>query len=253
MEVLIIEDDLALGKRLKRMIQQIDSNLMIFGPLSSVKATNDWIERNGLPDLLFLDIHLEDGLSFELFKQRKIDRPVIITSGDDTYALKAYAFHTLDYLLKPFSKDRLQKAWEKYCTWKSEVLKEKRQTAHSPAIKPCKHKRLLVRKGKSMKLIDFCQVVCFFMQEKIVYAFTQSGEKYPVDYCLEKLEKMLDSNLFFRINRQAIINIEAIEDMCTVSKSRVSITLNPLLHFETVVSTDRSPRFRKCLLGEQVN
>ncbi len=249
MKILIIEDEVAALSRLSKLLNEIDPNIEIIDDLDSIESTVNWFQHNPMPDLLFFDIHLADGSSFEIFKYVDIDKPIIFTTAYDEYALDAFKVNAIDYLLKPIKKQDLEKAIEKYRQWTKPTTFDYQKLADVMSGNTSV-KRFLIRIGQTLKVVDFMEVAYFYTSDKITFLVTMKGRRFPIDYSLEQLDEMADSRKFFRINRQFIINIEAVSDMYTYSKSRVKITLNPPCDMDTVVSTDRSPLFKKWLVGE---
>ncbi|MEZ4956647.1 MAG: LytTR family DNA-binding domain-containing protein [Saprospiraceae bacterium] len=249
MKILIIEDETAALRRLSNLLQEIDPTIEIVEDLDSIESTINWLENNPMPDLLFFDIHLADGSSFEIFKHVEIKKPVIFITAYDEYALEAFKVNAIDYLLKPIKKQELEKAIDKYRqrSVSSKVDYQKlaeAMTDNSPV------KRFLIRFGQTLKVIDLTQVAYFYTSDKITFLVNKEGKRYPIDYSLEQLDEIADPRKFFRINRQFIINIEAIKEMYAFSKSRVKLMLDPTCEFDIIVSTDRSPIFKKWLVGE---
>lgn len=249
MKILIIEDEPAAVRRLTKLIHEIDPTYEIVEDLDSIEATLNWVEDNQLPDLFLMDIHLADGSSFEIFNHTKILKPVIFTTAYDQYALDAFKVNAVDYLLKPIKKTELKRALEKYQNLQKSFEFDYRAFAQK-ANPDQYNKRFLIRFGQKIRVIEMRDAAYFYTQNKITFLITKKGKRYPIDYSLEKLEELADPPTFFRINRQFIINIESIETMQSYSKSRVKIDLNPPCELETVVSTERSPVFKKWLVGE---
>lgn len=255
MNVLIIEDENAAARRLEKMLGEVAPEAQVQQRLDSIEGTVNWLQNNPQPDLMLLDIHLADGGSFEIFEHVKVHCPVIFTTAYDEYALDAFKVNAVDYLLKPIKINELGSAIEKYKrvfqTAKPdyEALLETLRRQGNAASAP---RRLLIRFANSIKLVDLSEAAYFYTKDKITFLITrQEGKRYPVDYPLEKLEGMLDSERFFRINRQFIINIDAIGEMHPYSKSRIKIDLVPPTDLETIVSTERSAAFKKWLVGEE--
>ena len=230
---------------------EIQPEATVLDQLDSIAGVVQWLDENEEPDLMFLDIHLADGSSFEIFNHCQVRCPVIFTTAYDQYAIQAFKHNTVDYLLKPVKKVELEQAIQKY----------RRQSAAHGAIdyrqlaqamqEDSFQKRFLIRFGQHIRVIEISEVAYFFTQEKITFLVTFQGKRYPLDYSLEKLEEITDPKVFFRINRQFIININAINEMYAYSKSRVKIELNPPSDQRTIVSTERSPVFKKWLVGEE--
>ncbi|GJM34753.1 MAG: DNA-binding response regulator [Saprospiraceae bacterium] len=250
MQVLIIEDDPNAAHRLQNMIALMDATIEIQGPLKSIQKVISWMDAHQPPDLIFMDIHLEDGICFDLFKFRKVDAPIIITSGDAEYALRAFSLNTLDYLLKPIRKEQLEHAWRKFWRRFEQNLPGYQQASLTLKPKTIHKKRLVIQYQQRIKVVEIKDAAYFFMKGRKVYVVTNTGVRYPLHHALETIAEMLDQASFFRINRQMVVNINAIKEMQTASKSRVKINLYPPFEEETIVSTDRSSSFKKWLKGE---
>lgn len=247
MKVLIIEDEAAATRRLTKLIIEIEPDTEIVTDLDSIESTLLWMSNNPLPDLIFMDINLADGNSFELFNHIQIDRPIIFTTAYDEFAVKAFKVNAIDYILKPIKKIELVAAIEKFkktVISKTVNYKELLKVIQQPSIK-----RFLIRLGQQIKVIEFGEVAYFYTQDKITFIVSKEGKRYPIDYSLDAVGNMASPTQFFRINRQFIISIFAISEMQSWSKSRVKILLNPPIIPETVVSTVRSPLFKKWLTG----
>ena len=248
MKVWIIEDEETAARRLRKLIKEINEEIEIEASLDSIEATLNYAQNNNTPDLIFMDIHLADGSSFEIFNHVKIEKPIIFTTAYDEYALQAFKVNAIDYLLKPIKRTELEIALEKF-----NKLKNNQSFDYANLAKLLKKEnpgfRFLVKIGQKMKVIELKDAAYFYTKDKITFLITKSGKRYPVDYTLEKLEDIVDQNIFFRINRQFIINFNAIKEMHAYSKSRVKIELNPGTPLETIVSTERSPHFKKWLTG----
>ena len=249
MTALIIEDEAPAVRRLTKLIQEVDNSIEIVDTLDSIESVLNWLESNTLPEIIFLDIHLADGSSFEIFNHKEIKTPVIFTTAYDEYAIKAFKVNAIDYLLKPIKKAELQQAIDKY-----KSLQNPQQLDYSVLAQQLStrthNRRFLIRFGQQIRLVRMEECAYFYTQDKITFLITKSGKRYPIDYSLEKLEDMLDASVFFRINRQFIVSIDAIKEMYAYSKSRVKIDLVPACEITTIVSTDRSPHFKKWLRGE---
>lgn len=254
MNVLIIEDENAAARRLEKLLKEVAPDISIIQQLDSVESSVLWLEQNPAPDLIFLDIHLADGSSFDIFEHVKITCPIIFITAYDEYALQAFKVNAVDYLLKPIKSSELSTALEKY----RRVFQPPQQPDYAALLQSLKRgeepaylQRMLIRFGHSLKLVDVSDAAYFYTKDKITFLITRSGGKrYPVDYPLDKLETMLDKKVFFRINRQFIVNVAAIREMHPYSKSRVKVDLDPSTDLETIVSTERSAEFKKWLVGE---
>lgn len=251
MNILIIEDELASAQRLIKMVQSILPQATILEILASVESSLIWLENNPQPDLIITDIHLADGQSFEIFQHIEVKSPVIFTTAYDQYAIKAFEVNAIDYLLKPIKQEELEKAIRKYeRITQTKPINYQELINQLPVEMRPKSQRLLIRIGNNFKVVDFENIAYFYTQEKISFAITFDGKRYPLDHPLEKLQEMVNPKYFFRINRQFIIHIKSIKDMVAYSKSRIKLQLEPNSNMEIIVSTERSPEFKKWLIGE---
>ena len=250
MRILIIEDEETAVERLKKMIGAELPASTILGDLDSIETTLTWFQQHDMPDLIFLDIHLADGLSFEIFKQVDITCPIIFTTAYDQYAIQAFKVNAIDYLLKPIKQAELAKSIEKYKKLQPTNFDYYNLLQAVQQQTPQKfQQRFLIRFGQKLKIIEVENIAYFFIQDRIVLATTFEGKHYPMDVNLDKLEAMLNPKQFFRINRQVMARITAIKEMYAYSKSRVRVTFNPPLKQEVIVSQERSAKFKAWLVG----
>jgi len=250
MKILIIEDEQAAVRRLQKLLADIQPSAEIIGVLSSIESAVEWFGSNPEPDLILMDIHLADGSSFEIFEKTNFNAPVIFATAYDEYALKAFKVNAIDYLLKPIKQGELEEAIQKV------ISKTKKEDSGDNLIHKLEEagfirraKRLLVRMGQSIKLIDLDQVAYFYSKDKISFAVLPGNKRYPLDQSLDQIEHMIDPLHFFRINRQFIVKMESIDEMIAYSKSRVKLKLNPSTDEDAIVSKERSPEFKKWLIG----
>lgn len=251
--ILIIEDEEPAANRLKKMLAELEPEINVLENIVSVSSAITWFKENQMPDLIFSDIQLSDGISFEIFKNVEVQCPVIFITAFDEYAIEAFKVNSIDYLLKPVKKEDLQVALEKYKKLNVKVspaldINKVLETFNTP--KNGHKTRFIVRYGEHIKTIKIEEVAYFYTEDKINFLNTNEGRRYTIDYNLDNLDHMLDPKTFFRINRQFIISIHAISEMFTYSKSRVLIKLNPPCKHETIVSTERSGDF-KLWLGDE--
>lgn len=251
MRVIIIEDEKPSARRLERMLQKLD--LAAETMLHSVEESIQWFQNNQHPDLIFLDIQLSDGLSFEIFESLEIKSAVIFTTAYDEYALQAFKLNSIDYLLKPIDEDDLQVAVEKY---KSQNYKPQSVTLDFDSIKkllvnPIEReykKRFSVKVGQHLKLIQVDEIECIYSENKGTYAFTTEGRNYLLDQTLDQLEEELPPNQFFRISRKFYVNINSIKDMISYTNSRLEIKLNSFKELEVIVARERVKDFKNWLV-----
>ncbi|MEE4178520.1 MAG: LytTR family DNA-binding domain-containing protein [Bacteroides sp.] len=252
MKVVIIEDEAFAALRLKKMILDYNPGIEILAELESVAESVKWFKSNPEPDLIFLDIHLEDDLSFAIFDQVNISSPVIFTTAFDEYAIKAFKLKSIDYLLKPIIHEELAAALKKYEQFsglhKNQVDLQSLFNLLTNSEKKYRE-RFSISIGSKIKMIEVSEVAYFFVLDKGVYLRTFKGNTFNVDFTLEKLEEMLNPDSFFRINRKYLVNISSIANMVAYSRSRVKLELEPRAddEYETIVSIDRSAAFKKWL------
>ena len=229
------------------MIRAIDPKVEIMDVLESVRSSVIWLQANKA-DLIFVDIHLSDGISFKIFEEIEISTPIVFTTAYDQYALKAFKINCIDYLLKPIDKAELERALNKYKEFydkESPILPDFKQLLAAFSGKTEYQKRLMVYAGQKIKSIKTEEIAYFCVTEKNVLLTTSEGHTYGVEHTLDTLEGMLDPELFFRVNRQFIVNFESIQNMFPMSKSRLKVELKPHTEEEVIVSLQRMVEFRK--------
>ncbi len=247
MEVLIVEDENIAAENLEKLLTKIDPEIKVMAKLESVKETADWLSIH-TPDLIFLDIHLSDGISFNLFEQLEIRIPIIFTTAYDQYTLKAFKVFSIDYLLKPIDIKELARSIEKY---KNLIGTQQKQDIDIKSLLESFsgnkdfQKRFVVYAGQKIKMIKTSEIAYFYGSDKGTFLCSYSNSTHALEFSLDKLENMLDPENFFRINRNFIVNIESIKEMYTLSKSRIKLELNPGPDSETLVSFNRMSNFRK--------
>ncbi|MBP1841582.1 LytR/AlgR family response regulator transcription factor [Formosa algae] len=250
MKVIIIEDEKPSARRLQRMLAQL--NLQADVMLHSVEESITWFQNNEHPELIFLDIQLSDGLSFEIFESLDIKSAIIFTTAYDEYALKAFKLNSIDYLLKPIDEDDLEQAVAKY---KSRMPKQEQVVLDFNEIKnllvnPLDRtykKRFSVQVGQHLKLINSEDVECFYSENKGTYLHTTSGRNYLLNSTLDQLENELEPDMFYRVSRKYIVNINAIHDMVNYTNSRLEIKLQTFKADQVIVSRERVKTFKEWL------
>ena len=247
MKAIIIEDEVRAAERLRKMILEVAPNMAFYQSISSVAESIDFFRSGSVPDVIFLDVELADGRSFEIFRQVEITSPVIFTTAYDQYALDAFKHNGVDYLLKPIRKEELESALRKIDkSKKGEIDYDKLAEAVERRSKKYLQ-RILVRFADQLINLDIEEILYFQIQEGDVYAQSTKGVAYPVDFSLEQLEKSLNPELFFRINRKGIVAMWGIAKMYSYSRSRVKIEVKKGELIEPIVSTDRSGAFKRWL------
>nr|WP_294784792.1 LytTR family DNA-binding domain-containing protein [uncultured Flavobacterium sp.] len=254
MVTLIIEDEKPAARLLQRKLEKLDVKVETM--LHSVEESIEWFENNSHPDLIFLDIQLSDGLSFEIFEKIDIKSAIIFTTAYDEYALKAFKLNSIDYLLKPIDEDDLETAVSKY---KSRIPKNTaessnlqldfeqiRQMLSNPFEKTYK-KRFTVKIGQHLKVITTDEIECFFSENKGTYIHTYENRDYLIDSTLEILEQELDKKDFFRVSRKFIVPLKAIKEIQVYTNSRLKVILPSYKEDEVVVSREKVQDFKSWL------
>ncbi|WP_420582601.1 LytR/AlgR family response regulator transcription factor [Reichenbachiella sp.] len=248
--VIIVEDEPLAAQKLSRQLKNVDPDIEILATLGSVSATVDFLSSDSV-DLVFLDIHLGDDLSFSIFEKVQVSAPVIFTTAYDEYAIKAFKVNSIDYLLKPVNKTDLKQALTKYY--------EQRQSLQTPVdyqlliqtlqsgTSESYQSRFLVYKGDKVKSVEVEAIAYFFAEGKYVYLVDKGGQEFLIDYTLDKLKECLNPQHFFRINRQFVIHIQSIQEMTTYTKGRLKIDLNPPAKKDAIVSIERASTFKNWL------
>lgn len=247
MKVVIIEDEKPAARRLSRMLAALD--MEVEEMLHSVEESLNWLQNNEHPELIFLDIQLSDGLSFEIFEEIEVKSAIIFTTAYDEYALRAFKLNSIDYLLKPIDEDELAAAvaqYKKSKPKKQEVmvnLDEIKKLLVNPLDRKFK-RRLSIKVGAHIKIISTDAIECFYSENKATYAYTQEKRSFLLDNSLETWEEQLDPEQFFRVNRTFIVNIHAIKDIVSYSNSRLKLILNSYSETEIIVSRERVKDFK---------
>ena len=247
MTIIIIEDEKPAARLLQRKLEKL--NLEVGVMLHSVEESIDWFSKNEHPDLIFLDIQLSDGLSFEIFEKVEIKSAIIFTTAYDEYALRAFKLNSIDYLLKPIDEDDLEIAIAKFKERfpKKEKLQidfeEIKKMLSNPFEKNYK-KRFTVKIGQHLKVISTDEIECFFSENKGTYIHTFDNRNYLVETTLEVLEQELDPSDFYRVSRKFIIPMKAIKEIVLYSNSRLKVILPSYNHDEVVVSREKVSDFK---------
>jgi len=254
MKILVIEDEELAAEKLINTLKDIDGDITIAGATESVEETLDWLRSHENPDLIFSDIHLADGLCFDIFKDKAVECPVVFTTAYDHYAIRAFEVNSIAYLLKPIQKEKLQESLEKYHSLKDKFtphdpLKLDRLVDIIQKGSSNYKARFLVKVGQKIKSIPTPKIAYFYTREKLNYIVTKSGDKYPVDHTLEEVDTGMDPKIFFRANRKFVINIEAVKEIHPYFKGRLKIELDPEpdLSEDLVISSERTPAFKEWL------
>ncbi|MFV8838552.1 LytR/AlgR family response regulator transcription factor [Salinimicrobium soli] len=248
MKAVIVEDEKPAARRLQRMLEKLE--VQVIATLNSVEEATNWFLQHEHPELIFLDIQLSDGLSFEIFENVEIDCCIIFTTAYDEYALQAFKLNSIDYLLKPIDDEELEAAIEKF----------KRTRHSSPATMDLKNlknllnlptsdyrKRFSIQVGQHLKLINTDEISCFYSENKGTYLHTTDNRSYLIESSLDKLEPELDPEKFFRVSRKFIIRMNDIADIITYSNQRLEVRLRHYNDQQIIVSRERVKDFKEWL------
>lgn len=247
MNAIIIEDEKFAAERLEKMIHEINPGIEILAKLVSVQDSILWLKKNST-DLIFLDIHLSDGISFSIFDEITIKTPIIFTTAYDQYAIKAFQLNSISYLLKPIRKEELTESLQKYESLKSAFSIDFESLLAGIQGKQLEHKkRFLIQIGDKLRKIEISDVAYFYALDKNVFIKTFQNTSCAIEHTLDALENLINPEDFFRINRKYIVNMKAISEMIAYSRGRVKLILKPTAddELDTIVSIDRSSSFKK--------
>lgn len=254
MKVLLIEDEQHAAEALKAIILKLRPGTEVLASLGSVEESVKWINLHPAPELIFSDIHLSDGNSFEIFRQVEVKCPVIFTTAYNQYAIEAFKVNSVDYLLKPIKTEEVAKAIRKYEQLQQHHLSQELgnlqnllQHSQNPRRQSGTKSRFMVRSGQSIKAIPSEEVAYFLAEEGVVFLVTFQGKRFIVNYTLDQLEEQLDPDSFFRANRQLIVHIEAVKEVKPYFKGRLYLLLHPDAESEMIISSSKAPAFKDWL------
>ncbi|MFQ3180885.1 MAG: two-component system LytT family response regulator [Polaribacter sp.] len=249
MNIVLIEDEHLAAEKLERYLLKYNSEIKVLTILSSISDAVNWFQNNANYDVVFMDIQLTDGLSFEIFSQIKINKPVIFTTAFDEYAVDAFKVNSIDYVLKPITFTDISKAMNKLKLmqniFSSETVSNVLEMVHQKKEKD----RFLVRLGNHIYSIKTAEISLFYAEGRTVYLVTNENKKFIIDFKLEDLNNVLKSTSFFRVNRSFIVNINAIKDVIVYSNSRLKITSKATIEKEIIVSREKVNIFKTWLEG----
>ena len=254
MQILIIEDERLAADKLMKTIRDINTSFHIAGVADGISASVNWLSNHPSPDLIFMDIELSDGQSFEIFNRIEVNSPVIFTTSYDEYAIKAFRVNSIDYLLKPVKKEALEGSFKKLAEMKllyagnplpvpdfKMLIKELQEQS-----KPREYRsRFLVKHGQRLISVETDEIAFFYTEEKVVFFKTKNNMKYIIEYTIDELEEFIDPSKFFRINRQFFIAIYSIVNIHTYFNGRLKLELRPAIDNEVIISRERVNGFKE--------
>ena len=243
MKVVIVEDEALAAEKLQRLLQKVDAQIEVVKVLESVEEAVNWFSQNTAPDLVFMDIQLDDGISFEIFDAIKMDAPVIFTTAYNEYAIRAFKVNSVDYLLKPIEAEALSTAIQKFRKHFGESGDFEAKISKVFNQLSAKYKsRFFVKVGIHFQSIPVEKICCFFVEERCTFLKTTEGKTYDLDYSLEQLQNMIDPGQFFRINRNYLVNINCIGEIISYSTNRLKLNVGKT---EQIVSRDKVTEFKQ--------
>lgn len=251
MTILIIEDEELAVKRLKGILKEVAPTAIVVADTDSIESSVEWLQKNTAPDLILMDIELNDGQSFEIFDLVEVKSTVIFTTSYDEYAIKAFKVNSADYLLKPIEKEDLAAALKKY-----EGLKEHYSSSHSiveqliKGLQQSMHSReyrnrFLVKQGSKLMSVNVSDIAYFYTDGRLNYFKTNDNKKFVIDYSLEELDTMLEPGTYFRINRSFSVSVTSVAKIDDFFGQRLILDLRPAIEKEVLVSRERVTDFKK--------
>ena len=253
MNIVIIEDEKLTAERLQNIIEKLEPDFSVIKVMDAVETSVKWFNEKPHYDLVFMDIQLSDGISFEIFEKASITAPIIFTTAYDEYAVKAFKVNSIDYILKPYDTDDIAKAIQKF--------KNNRPANANFNIDPALLEKLLksvggnyknrfvIKVGEHIRFINTDEIAYFQSIEKSTFLQSYAGKNYALDYTLDELEEMVDPALFFRINRKYIVSVKSIADIVAYTNSRLKLKLVQSNDDEVIVSREKVQDFKKWLEG----
>jgi two-component system, LytTR family, response regulator LytT len=242
-KIIIIEDEILIAERLKKMIESIEPEMKVIEVIDSVKDAISYLS-DSIPDLIFLDINLSDDYCFKIFEEVNVTCPVIFVTAYSEYAIKAFEVNSIDYLLKPISIPNLKKSIDKY----KSITIFPNYTKMMIDMESRYRNRFLVKLNNQLKSISIDNIAYFFSEDKLTFACLNDGKKLPLDYSLKKIEEEINPKEFFRVNKKFLISVSSIQEMYYVSKLKLKIILKPNFGSENIfVAVEKVAEFKSWL------
>jgi len=247
MRIIIFEDETRAASYLERLLTKVAPNMVVIARLESVREGVKYLQNKPEPELIFSDIQLADGLSFEIYNQVQVRCPIIFTTAYDHYAIEAFKTNGIDYLLKPIEEERLIQAIEKAKHFSPGLLFEKILAINNPDTGKLFKSRFMVKIGDKIKSVPIEDILVFFSQEKASYIRTSDAHTYCIDYALDQLEPLLDPEKYFRINRKYIVSINACSNILAWTNSRLRLKIEGIDDSDIIVARERVQEFKNWL------
>lgn len=247
MKVLIIEDEKPAAEKLQKDLLRCNRPVEVLAILGSIEDTVNWMSEHPVPELLFMDIELSDGLSFKIFEKTAVNCPVIFTTAYDDYWQEAFEHNSIDYLLKPVKQEKLEAALGKYEKLKQHFTGNYQQLVNWSSQHPSNgfKKRFLVKRGSDYISIKTEEIAYFYAAHKLVCLVDHKGQKYILDQSLSDIETQVDPASFYRVNRKYLVNMGAIKRIKTYPKSKLLLEVEPVLPEEIIISQENAAAFKQ--------
>ncbi len=246
-KILLIEDEPPAARQLTKLIGQVQPGAQVIDVLDSVESSVRWLRTFPAPDLLFMDIQIADGMSFDIFNQVQVPAPVIFTTAFDQYAVQAFKVNAIDYLLKPVDPEELRQAFLRFDQRSVPALNVQSLMRF---FQPQTHKdRFLVKSGSAMQMLPCDEIAFFHSADGLTQAYTHAGKKYFIDHTLDELDAMIDPRHFFRISRGMVVAAVSIKKVHPHLNGRLKLDLQPAPPTDAFVSRERTPPFKVWLGG----
>jgi DNA-binding LytR/AlgR family response regulator len=247
MKVIILEDETRAANHLERLLAKVAPAMTVLAKIESVRDGVKYLQTHPEPELIFSDIQLADGLSFDIYRQVAMRCPIIFTTAYDHYAIEAFQTNGIDYLLKPIEEERLRQAIEKARHFSPGLSLEKLLSMASPISEKAYKSRFMVKVGDKIKSVPVEEILAFFSQEKASFIRTRDAHTYCIDYALDQLEPMLDPEKYFRINRKYMVSIEACTNILAWTNSRLRLKIDGIDDPDIIVARERVQEFKMWL------
>lgn len=245
MKVIIIEDEKPAAEKLQAAIEQTDNTIEVLAVLTSAEASVAWLNSNAMPELIFMDIELTDGVSFKIFSNCNITCPVVFTTAYDDYWQEAFEHNSIDYLLKPVKQPKLEAALKKYSLLQQHFKNNLEQLlTWQQGVKPEFRKRFLVKKGLDLVSVKADEIAYFYAAYKLVCLVTFNQQKFILDRSLSDIEKEIDPCNFYRVNRKYLVNVNAIKRMKAHQKGKLIVEVQPEISEEIIISQENASAFK---------
>lgn len=250
MKIVIFEDEMHNAERLMQLLHRYDPSIEVLAVIESVTEALKWLEQGTTADLMLMDIQLSDGNCFEIFSKVKIQTPVIFTTAYDGFALQAFKVNSIDYLMKPIEQEELKRALQKFETFRPAAASALSIEKIAEEFMKRNSTRFIGKINSQLVYVKAQDIAYLHFNKGMTMATTNTNQRLPLDYSLDQIEKMLDRNVFFRINRQFIIHIDAIKKITSYYNSRLILQLAPNVDTDVIISRERVAEFKSWLEGK---